>query len=117
MVRRIATAMNGSLDPILNRFTAFTIAPMAIDWTDTTGELPGRTWISRGGKARVKLRRPVLSTCGSHASSNLASPRFLSAYSSSLALFRYSAAMRTFWSITIRGRTLVTEIRSTHASK
>jgi len=43
MVRRMATVVNGSLDDILNKLTAFTMAPCAIDFTATPGELPGRT--------------------------------------------------------------------------
>ena len=58
MVRRIATVVNGSLEDILNRLIALTIAPCAIDFTATPGELPGKTWISRGAKARTKLRGP-----------------------------------------------------------
>ena len=38
--------------------------PCAIDLTATPGELPGRTWISRGAKARTKLLRPVKSCFG-----------------------------------------------------
>ena len=42
MVRRMATVVNGSLDDILNRFTAFTRAPCAMLFTATPGVLPGR---------------------------------------------------------------------------
>ena len=78
MVRRIATVVKGSLEDILNRLTAFTIAPWAMDFTATPGELPGSTWISRGAKARTKLLRPVKSCFGTHSSSALGSGKFCS---------------------------------------
>jgi len=39
----MATVVKGSLDDILKRLIAFTIAPCAMDFTATPGELPGRT--------------------------------------------------------------------------
>lgn len=78
IVRRIATVVNGSLDDILNRLTALTSAPCAMDFTATPGELPGSTWIRRGGKARTKLLRPVKSSLGTQESSASGSGKFSS---------------------------------------
>ena len=78
IVRSTATVVNGSLDDILNKLTALTIAPWAMDFTATPGELPGSTWISRGAKARTKLLRPVKSCLGTHSSSAFGSGKFCS---------------------------------------
>ena len=78
MVRSTATVVKGSLEDILNRLTALTIAPWAMDLTATPGELPGSTWISRGANARTKLLRPVKSCLGTHSSGALGSGRFCS---------------------------------------
>src|SRR5262249_5985387 len=53
MVRSTATVVNGSLEGILNRLTAFTSAPCAIDATHPDGALPASMCTMRGGKART----------------------------------------------------------------
>jgi hypothetical protein len=51
MVRSTATVVNGSLDGILNRLTALTIAPCAIDATHPAGAFPASMCTIRGVNA------------------------------------------------------------------
>jgi hypothetical protein len=58
MVRRTATVVNGSLDGILKRLTALTMAPCAMDATHPAGALPASMCTIHGGKARTASLLP-----------------------------------------------------------
>ncbi|MCY1446116.1 hypothetical protein D9M71_626630 [compost metagenome] len=61
MVRKMAEAVNRSLDGNLSRCTPFDSAPRMMVMAVTIGELPAMMWTRRGGKARIRLEKPRMS--------------------------------------------------------
>ena len=66
--------MNRSLDGSLSRCTPLVSAPRITDIAATPGALPAITWISRGGKARMRCRRPLGASATSRQPSSTSAP-------------------------------------------